>query len=100
MPTHKNNPSKQPRFNHQIILLAIVGLAYLGVYQQRYWYQELQKRSEDVAQQTQNEILAAIDCYFSTPDSLPAQALLFSSNTADVVVVELKGVKSLRVHPK
>ena len=92
-------PIEKRGLSGYVLLLFCIVVAYLGIIQHRYWHQQIEMLTQQTMLETQNSMTDAIEKHLHTSDSVAVQELLFSWKNADVMLVEVDGVKSLRVFP-
>ena len=82
-----------------VIIILCIMLAYLGILQQRYWHKQMEYVAQKSALETQRHFAKSINDHLHSSDSVMEHQLLLSWKEADVMLVEIAGVKSLRIRP-
>lgn len=93
------NPIEKRLLSRYTLLLGLILLATLGVFQHRYWHKQLEFVAQKATLETQKIFTEAIHEHLHTSDSVANQQLLLSWEEADLLIVEVNGVKSLRIRP-
>ena len=93
------NPIEKRFLSRYTLLFGLILLATLGIFQHRYWHKQLEFVAQKATLETQKYFTEAIHEHLHTSDSVANQQLLLSWKEADILLVEINGVKSLRIRP-